>query len=117
MGNAYIAIKVLLEELGVEVVIPPKCSKNTLDIGSKYSPEQICIPFKLNMGNFIESIQKGADTIIMLGGSDTCRFGQYNSLQKDILNDLGYKVEMICMEPLGNYQEIKAFLHKLHCRR
>ena len=36
MGNQYVATKVLLEELGVDLVIPPPCSKNTLNIVIKY---------------------------------------------------------------------------------
>ena len=53
MGNQYVAIKVLLEELGVDVVVPPKCSKETLDIGVKHSPESICLTLKVHMGNYI----------------------------------------------------------------
>jgi predicted nucleotide-binding protein (sugar kinase/HSP70/actin superfamily) len=113
MGNTYIAIKVLLEELGVDVVTPPKCTRKTINLGSSYSPEQMCMPFKINLGNLLESIQLGADTVVMLGSSGICRFGLYNSLQKDILHDLGYEIEMICFEPLGNFQEVKDFLFKL----
>jgi predicted nucleotide-binding protein (sugar kinase/HSP70/actin superfamily) len=113
MGNTYIAIKVLLEELGVDVITPPKCTQETLNLGSTYSPEQMCMPFKINMGNLIESIRLGADTVIMLGSSGICRFGLYNDLQKDILYDLGYAVEMICFEPLGSLEEVKEFLKVL----
>ena len=82
LGNQYVATKVLLEELGVDLVIPPKCSKNTLNIGAKYSPESICLPLKVNMGNYIESISKGANTIVITGSCGPCRFGYYSILQK-----------------------------------
>ncbi|MGB4266133.1 MAG: CoA protein activase, partial [Limnochordia bacterium] len=39
MGNLYIAIEALLGELGHEFVVPPKSSKRTLTLGTKYSPE------------------------------------------------------------------------------
>ncbi|SHH40162.1 acyl-CoA dehydratase activase-related protein [Tepidibacter thalassicus] len=113
MGNTYIAIKVMFEELNVEVITPPKCSKNTLEIGTKYSPELICMPFKINMGNYIEGIKKGADTIFMISGCGPCRLGLYSTLQREILNDLGYNVEMISVEPFRTLEEIKDFLQKL----
>lgn len=113
MGNTYIAIKVLLEELGVDIITPPKCTQVTLNLGSTYSPEQMCMPFKINLGNLLESIQLGADTVIMLGSSGICRFGLYYTLQRDILHDLGYHIDMICFEPLGSLQEVKDFLHTL----
>lgn len=46
LGNTYIAAKVLFEELGIKYTIPPLSSKRTLDIGSMYSPEDICLPLK-----------------------------------------------------------------------
>ncbi|QZY54564.1 acyl-CoA dehydratase activase-related protein [Crassaminicella profunda] len=113
MGNIYIALKAVFEELGVEVIPPPKCSKNTLEIGTKYSPELICIPFKITVGNYIESIERGADTLFMWGGCDVCRIGFYNTLQKEILKKLGYNIELICVEPFKNFKEINCFLEKL----
>ncbi|SHK40711.1 acyl-CoA dehydratase activase-related protein [Tepidibacter formicigenes] len=113
MGNTYVALKVMFEELNAEVITPPKCSKNTLEIGTKYSPELICMPFKINMGNYIEGIKKGADTIFMISGCGPCRLGLYNTLQREILDDLGYDVEMISVEPFRNLDEIKDFLQKL----
>ncbi len=114
MGNIYIPLKVIFEELAVEVIPPPKCSKRTLEIGTRYAPELICMPFKINLGNYIESIEKGADTIFMLGGCGPCRFGLYNTVQKDILYDLGYDIEMICLEPFSTFAEIQGFLEKLN---
>lgn len=113
MGKTYLPLKVLFEELHVETVIPPKCSKATLELGTKYAPEQICLPFKINLGNFIESIAQGADTIYMLGGCDVCRFGLYHSLHKEILQDLGYHVQVICIEPFSNLHDLTDFVAKL----
>lgn len=99
MGNVYIAAKVLLEDLDNEVVVPPKCSKRTLELGTKYSPESICLPFKINIGNYIESIERGADTILITGSCGPCRFGYYSVLEKEILKELGYNVDIIVFDP------------------
>lgn len=66
MGNLFIIGKALFEELGFEVVIPPYNNKSALEIGKRLSPEFICLPFKLNMGNFIQAIEMGANTIVIL---------------------------------------------------
>lgn len=113
MGNTYIALKAVFEELGVEVIVPPKCNKNTLELGTKYSPELMCVPFKITVGNYIESIQRGADTMFMWGGCDVCRIGYYNMLQKDILKELGYPINIIAVEPFQSMKEIQDFLGKL----
>jgi len=99
MGQVYLAIKGLLDDLGVEVVIPPSITERTLEIGTKLSPEMACLPLKINIGNYIESIEKGADTIIIAGSCGPCRFGYYGVVQKEILKDLGYDVDMIIFDP------------------
>ncbi|WP_432407643.1 acyl-CoA dehydratase activase-related protein [Wukongibacter sp. M2B1] len=114
MGNTYLALKVIFEELGVEVIIPPKCNKHTLELGTLYSPELMCIPFKITVGNYLESIENGADTMFMWGGCDVCRIGYYNTIQKDILENLGYDIKMFCVEPMKSIKEIKKFLKKLN---
>lgn len=100
LGNVYIAGKAFLEELGQEVIPPPRCSKRTLELGTKYSPETMCLPFKINIGNYIESIEKGADTILITGSCGPCRFGYYSVLEQSILDDLGYEVEFIVFDPI-----------------
>lgn len=98
MGNTHIAIKSLLRDLGHEVVAPPPCSKKTLEIGVRHSPEFVCLPMKLNLGNFVEALDLGADTIVMAGGWGPCRFGYYAQVERDILNELGYRFDMVILE-------------------
>jgi predicted nucleotide-binding protein (sugar kinase/HSP70/actin superfamily) len=98
MGNAYIAIKALLQGLKLEVVTPPPVTKRTIELGTKYSPEFACLPLKINVGNFIEALEIGADTIVMAGGWGPCRFGYYAQVERDILQDLGYKFKLVVLE-------------------
>lgn len=99
LGNTFIGVKALIEDLGNEVILPPKCSKKTLELGTKYSPETICLPLKLNIGNYIESIEKGADTILIIGSCGPCRFGFYSLIEQEILRDLGYDTEILVIDP------------------
>ncbi len=99
MGYMYICLKALLEYLGIDVVVPPMPSKKTLSLGTQHSPEFACLPLKINMGNFIEAYEQGADTIVMAGGIGPCRFGYYAEVQREILQDLGYNMNMVVLEP------------------
>ena len=94
IGNYYIPINYLLTKIcKCEIIIPPNITKKTIELGSKYSPDYVCVPFKYNLGNFIESLDKGANVILQAGGG--CRYGYYSELQEQILKDLNYKFEFI----------------------
>ena len=94
-GNVYIPIRTALQELGVDFVVPPPTSKRTLDLATKYSPEGVCLPFKLTLGNLIESCELGADTLLQAQGFGVCRLGYYARSQEGILHDMGYNIEMV----------------------
>ena len=111
MGGTYAATKAFLEDLGIEVIVPPLCNSKTLEIGVKNSPETICLPLKLNIGNFIQSIEKGADTILIAGSCGPCRFGYYGVIEKEILKDLGYDVNLIVIDP--PLEDMKSFMYKI----
>lgn len=98
LGNVCYAAKALFNELGIECIIPPFNNKEALEIGALYSPEEICLPFKIMIGNYIQSIEKGADTIIITGSCGPCRFGEYCELQINLLKKLNKNVEFIVMD-------------------
>ncbi len=99
MGSLSRAMHCLLTDLGLDVVAPPPITRRTINLGVLHSPEFACFPLKINMGNFIEALELGADTIIMAGGTGPCRFGYYAQVQREILRDLGYDFSMIVLEP------------------
>ena len=114
MGTMSIAIKSLLEDLGLDVVPPPQVTKQTINLGVRHSPEFACFPLKINMGNFIEALDAGANTIVMAGGTGPCRFGYYAQVQREILQDLGYEFDMIVLEPpQGQLSELTDKLKEL----
>lgn len=114
LGNVYIAGKAFLEELGHEVIPPPVCSRKTLEIGIKNSPETMCLPFKIFIGNYIEAIEKGADTILLTGSCGPCRFGLYPLLQRDILRKLGYNVDFIVLDSIKEgFSDFKSNIGKI----
>jgi predicted nucleotide-binding protein (sugar kinase/HSP70/actin superfamily) len=117
MGNYYIVMKYLLSHISnYEVMPPPPITKRTLELGSKYSPDFVCVPFKYNLGNYIEALEKGANILVQAGGG--CRYGYYAEVQKQILKDLGYKFDFISILSVRRigvitvYKELKKITPK-----
>lgn len=95
MGTIYIVAASLIRSLGGEVIIPPYTSKKTLSIGTQHSPEAVCLPYKLLLGNYIEAIENGAEALIMISSPGICRLGEYGKGIANAIEDLGYKVKII----------------------
>lgn len=94
LGNYYIPISYLLKKLTSHEVKPsPPITKRTIELGSKYSPDFVCVPFKYNLGNFIEALENGANILMQAGGG--CRYGYYAEVQEKILRDLGYEFDFL----------------------
>ncbi len=98
LGNVYIALKSLFAGLDIEYIIPPLSSKVALEIGSLHSPEEMCLPYKIMIGNYIQAIEKGADTILIPGSCGPCRFGEYCELQINLMKKLGYDLDFVVLD-------------------
>ncbi|MDG5813462.1 hypothetical protein QA601_00070 [Chitinispirillales bacterium ANBcel5] len=91
MGSIHIPLRALLEGIGVDVRLGPVPNRKTLELGARHSPEMVCLPFKVTLGNMIECLENGADTLLFIGSGDwSCRFGYYGRVQCSILEKLGY---------------------------
>ena len=99
MGTAHLSLTTLLDDLGLEPVVPPLTNQHSLALGTKYAPEFACFPLKVNLGNYLEAINAGAELILMVGGVGPCRLGYYAEVQREILRGLGYGCQLISLEP------------------
>lgn len=99
MGTLSIILETLLTGAGWAVLPPPAGGRTTCELGARYSPETVCLPFKQSLGNFIQALEAGADTIITCGGLGPCRLGYYPEIQREILLELGYRFDLIVVEP------------------
>ncbi|MGI6097848.1 MAG: CoA protein activase [Dethiobacteria bacterium] len=99
MGTSPIAFEMLLQDLGHEVIYPPKPSERTLSLGVQYAPEFACIPFKIVLGTYVELLMAGAETLVSAGGYGPCRAGFYGEMHRRILQDVGYDFELIFFFP------------------
>ena len=113
MGNVSIAWSAALKKIGAEPFVPPYTSKKTLSLGTKHSPEAICLPYKLILGNFIEAIEGGTDYVSMITSPGCCRLGEYGNCIHSALVDLGYDAKYIEMRLYDGLKGMYNYLKKV----
>ncbi len=108
-GNAWIPFKTAAQQLGLEVVIPPPITNETIALGARYSPEGICLPFKINIGNYLQAMEKGANCVVFFtnnragdkkhggGGGGMCRFRHYGHLQQLVMKKTGADIDFFIL--------------------
>lgn len=115
LGSLYVYLQPYIRSLGLEVVVPPLTSKRTLDIGVRHCPELTCTPCKIIFGNYVEGLERGADTLIMLGGLGSCRLGYSIRSQQQKLHELGFEFDAITfslMNAQADLIRVNQFLTK-----
>lgn len=117
MGNAHIPVKAMFETMGANIRLSDPNNRETLSIGTRNSVETVCLPYKLNLGNYIQAIEAGANTLIMFQAPGSCRLGNYASLAEAKLQELGYDCEMVVFNLYkGKISEIiKKFSYATGC--
>ena len=113
MGTVSYAWSAALRIIGCDPYIEPYTSKKTLSLGTKHSPEAICIPYKLILGNFIEAIEGGADYVAMITSPGCCRLGEYGKCIANALKDLGYEAKYVEMQLYDGIKGMYDFLIKI----
>ncbi len=118
-GNYLIPFKGAAEQLGVKIIIPPPITNETIALGARYSPEGICLPFKVIIGNYLQTLDQGANTIVFYtntqagskkhggGGGGMCRFRHYGHLQQLVMQRIGRDVEFFVLGEGSLIQQVK----------
>lgn len=119
-GDAYIYARLLFRTLEIPHVIPPRNTVDGLNRGSQYSPDEICLPFKLFMENLMEAHKLGADTVIMPSSGGTCRLGEFCELLKLLLDQKGYVFHWIVFDTpndIGLKELLRRFNNAFHSEK
>jgi predicted nucleotide-binding protein (sugar kinase/HSP70/actin superfamily) len=107
MGNLRIPVVAALKAMGANLCLSPDNNKSALSLGTRHSVETVCLPYKLNLGNYIQALESGANIILMFCAPGTCRLGNYAKMQEAKLKELGYDFEMIVFDMYkGKFIEI-----------
>lgn len=110
MGTISYAWSAALRVIGCEPYVEPYTSKKALSLGTKHSPEAICLPYKLILGNFIEAIEGGADYVAMITSPGCCRLGEYGKCIENALKDLGYETKYLELQLYDGIKGLYNFL-------
>ena len=113
MGTISIAWSLALKKMGLEPLVPPYTNKKTLSLGTKHSPEAICLPYKLILGNFIEAIDEGTDYVAMISSPGICRLGEYGTNIQTALKDMGYEAKYVELSLYDGIKGLYDFIKKL----
>lgn len=113
MGNVYIGWAAALKKLGVEPLVPPRTSKKTLELANKYSPESICLPYKMVLGNFLQAIEKDVDYVAMISSPGICRLGEYGQSIKHVLTEMGHGDKYLELQLYDGFNGMYRFLSEI----
>lgn len=109
-ANYAPAFKYLCEKgFDVKYLMPPPITRRTLELGSKYSPDYVCVPFKYCLGCYLEVLEKGANCLMQIFGN--CRLNFYGELAERILRDMGYDFAFFNMADIDFTSPRSIFEH------
>ncbi|SPD74846.1 conserved hypothetical protein [uncultured Desulfobacterium sp.] len=106
LGSMYIFCKAMAETAGIPYVLPRPTSNHTREIGEYSTNESVCLPLKIILGNFVDALDQGADTIVMVGSGPPCRLGLYDRIIKVVLTDMGYSFRWLTIPGIFNWQAL-----------
>jgi predicted nucleotide-binding protein (sugar kinase/HSP70/actin superfamily) len=89
------AVAAVFRSMGVEAECTPPSDQRTRELGARHTSGDECYPAKVTLGDFLKILETpGADqqktAFFMATGQGPCRFGQYASHLRSILDSLGY---------------------------
>ncbi len=93
-SHAY-ALSAAIKSCGMRAEVLPEPDEETLEYGRQHTVGKECFPCVVTTGDMVKFVsQNGFDpdkyAFFMGGSGGPCRFGQYNALQRMVLDDLGY---------------------------
>jgi len=117
MGNVSIAVAAIFRKMGANIKLAPVNNTETLSLGTRNSAETVCLPYKLNLGNYIQALEAGANVLIMFQAPGTCRLGSYASMADAKLKELGYDFEMVVFDMYKGklFEVARKFKHATGC--
>jgi predicted CoA-substrate-specific enzyme activase len=94
MSDHAFAIKAAFEFNGFQAEVLPESDKQSAELGRKFTSGKECYPCIVTTGDFVKKIKEpGFDprhsAFFMPSADGPCRFGQYNTYHKIILEKLG----------------------------
>ncbi len=113
MGDQALGMRAAFKAAGVEAVVMPPTDKEALALAMRYVSGKECFPFAVTLADMLK-VASSPDfdprraAFFMPAGSGPCRFGQYNLLQKIIMERAGFPDVQILspMQDSAFYQDL-----------
>lgn len=96
---------------GTDAEVLPESNEETLEWGRKYSSGKECYPFIVTLGDLVRKVREPGfepkrSAFLMPSANGPCRFGQYNRMQRIVLDRLGYgDVEIFAPDSRNSYSD------------
>jgi len=91
--------KYLFSSFGLEVVLTPRLSEETIREGVALSGEQFCMPLKITMGDIKRGLEMGAQAVAYTANCGPCRFGRYwDVTQQRLEQELGREIPFLLIK-------------------
>ncbi len=96
MSDHAFALAAAFEQQGMPAEVLPEPDEETLMWGRHYTSGKECFPAIVTTGDMVKftkrpDFDRDRYAFFMGGSGGPCRFGQYNTLQRMVLDDLGYE--------------------------
>jgi predicted nucleotide-binding protein (sugar kinase/HSP70/actin superfamily) len=95
--------------IGIDGEVTPPSDERTHELGEKYTCGDECYPTKVTLGDLLRILEQpendpGRTLFFMPTAHGPCRFGQYASFFREVLDSLGFdKVEVLSPEAENGY--------------
>ncbi|MFW5866336.1 MAG: acyl-CoA dehydratase activase-related protein, partial [Armatimonadota bacterium] len=96
MSDVAYALAAAFEQQGMPAEVLPEPDEETLRWGRRFTSGKECFPAIVTTGDMVkfamsDDFDRDSYAFFMGGSGGPCRFGQYNTLQRMVLDDLGYE--------------------------
>jgi len=95
MSDHAFGLAAAIEASGMPAQVLPEPDEETLFWGRKYTSGKECFPAIVTTGDMVKfanrpDFDRGKYAFFMGGSGGPCRFGQYNTLQRMVLDEIGF---------------------------
>jgi len=96
MADHAYGVAAAFQACGMPAEVLPEPDDETLHWGRKYTTGKECFPCIVTTGDMVKTVLKpdfdrDKYAFFMGGSGGPCRFGQYNALQRIVLNEIGFE--------------------------
>jgi predicted CoA-substrate-specific enzyme activase len=118
-GHAHV-LAAAIQACGMNAEVLPEPDEETAYWGRRYTTGKECFPAIVTTGDMVKRVMqpdfdRHAYAFFMGGSGGPCRFGQYNALQRLVLDELGYEdVPIYAPNQAGDFfKELQVVGHRL----